>query len=226
MSITTTGLTRAAGVSAIVAGLLFIAVQVNHPHLDVALVTTTEWVVREGMKLTLAVLALIGITGMYLSQTRRAGILGLLGYLILGAGFLIMFSVQIIGVVVLPALAGSNPGYVGDVLAVAGGGKAVGDLGALVTLNALGGLTYIGGGLVFGIALFRAHVLARWASGLLAVAASLTMVIPLLPWINPRLFAVPTGVALVGLGYSLWRQQRTQVAAAPVHSMPEPADAR
>ena len=29
---------------------------------------------------------------------------------------------------------------------------------------------------------------------------------------QPRLFAIPTGVALVGLGYSLWREQRT---AAP-----------
>jgi len=226
MSITTTRLTRAAGVSAVVAGLLFIAVQVNHPHLDVALVTTTEWVVREGMKLSLAVLALIGITGMYLSQTKKAGILGLVGYLILGAGFLTMLSVQIVGVVVLPAIAQSNPAYVSDVLAVAGGGKAVGDIGALVILNGIGGLTYIGGGLVFGIALFRANVLARWASAMLAVSAALTMVIPFVPWINPRFFAVPTGVALIGLGYSLWRQQRAQVAAASVSPLAEPADVR
>jgi len=226
MSITTTSLTRAAGVSAVVAGLLFIAVQVNHPHLDVALVTTTEWVVREGMKLSLAVLALIGITGMYLSQTKKAGILGLVGYLILGAGFLTMLSVQIVGVVVLPAIAQSNPAYVSDVLAVAGGGKAVGDIGALVILNGIGGLTYIGGGLVFGIALFRANVLARWASAMLAVSAALTMVIPFVPWINPRFFAVPTGVALIGLGYSLWRQQRAQVAAASVSPLAEPADVR
>lgn len=226
MSITTTSLTRAAGLSAVVAGLLFIAVQVNHPHLDVALVTTTEWVVRESMKLCLAVLALIGITGMYLSQTKKAGVLGLVGYLILGAGFLIMLTVQVVGVVVLPVLAQTAPGYVSDVLAVAGGGKAVGDIGAMLTLSLLGSLTYLAGGLVFGIALFRANVLARWASALLASATILTMAIPLLPWLNPRLFAVPTGVALIGLGYSLWRQQRTQVAAATVGSLAEPADIR
>ena len=43
MAITTTKLTRAAGLSAVVAGLLFTAVQIKHPHLDVAFVTTTEW---------------------------------------------------------------------------------------------------------------------------------------------------------------------------------------
>jgi hypothetical protein len=61
---------------------------------------------------------------------------------------------------------------------------------------------------------------------MLAVSAALTMVIPFVPWINPRFFAVPTGVALIGLGYSLWRQQRAQVAAAPVRPLAEPADVR
>ena len=118
MSSTTTGLIRAAGVSAVVAGLLFIAVQVNHPHLDLALLATTEWVVRESMKIGVSVLALIGITGMFLSQSKKAGVLGLVGYLVLGAGFLIMLSVQVAGVVILPAIARSSPGYVSDVLAV------------------------------------------------------------------------------------------------------------
>ena len=70
---------------------------------------------------------------------------------------------------------------VGDVLAVAGGGTAGGDLGNFATLSMLGGLTYMAGGLVFGIALFRANVLARWASILLAVATPLSLAIPLLP---------------------------------------------
>ena len=219
MFITTTGLTRAAGISAVVAGLLFIAVQVNHPPLDLALAVSTEWVVREGMKLGVSVLALMGITGMYLSQTKKAGVLGLLGYLTFGAAFLTMFAVQTIGVVVLPTLAHSAPGYVGDVLAVAGGGTAGGDLGNFATLSMLGGLTYMAGGLVFGIALFRANVLARWASILLAVATPISLAIPLLPMVNPRLFAVPTGLALIALGSSLWRETRSR-AAVSVTSAP------
>ena len=220
MSITTTGLIRAAGVSAVVAGLLFIAVQVNHPHLDLALLATTEWVVRESMKIGVSVLALIGITGMFLSQSKKAGVLGLVGYLVLGAGFLIMLSVQVAGVVILPAIAQSSPGYVSDVLAVVGGGTAVGDIGLMKTLSQLGGVTYIAGGLLFGIALFRANILARWASATLAIATTITLAIPFLPWINQRLFAVPTGVALIGLGYSLWRVSRSRSLVASPASAP------
>ena len=226
MTITTTTLTRAAGLCAVVAGLLFIAVQINHPALDVGLVTTTEWKIRESMKIGVSVLALVGITGMYLPQAKKVGVIGLAGYLILSAAFLIMFSNQIIAVVVLPTLAASAPAYVSDILTVVGGGKAVGDLGLMTTLNALGGFTYIAGGLVFGIALFRAGVLARWASALLAVATVLAMAIPLLPQVNERLFAVPTGVALIGLGYSLWREHRSLAvspASEPVSAPLTPA---
>ena len=41
MTITPTLLTRAAGLSAVAAGLLFIGVQVGHPYLDATTVTTT-----------------------------------------------------------------------------------------------------------------------------------------------------------------------------------------
>ena len=74
MTITTTKLTRAAGLSAVGAGLLFIAVQINHPHLDATFVTTTEYAVRQTMKVFMTVLALVGITGMYLRQVERTGV--------------------------------------------------------------------------------------------------------------------------------------------------------
>ena len=84
-------------------------------------------------------------------------------------------------------------------------------------LSQLSGVGYVAGGLIFGIALLRARVLARWAAALLAVGAVATLAIPLLPQVNFRLFAIPTGIALIGLGYSLWREQRT-LAARPVPS--------
>ena len=62
MTITSTTLTRAAGVAAAAAGLIFIAVQFNHPHLDVTSITTTEVVIRSSLKALMAVLALVGIT--------------------------------------------------------------------------------------------------------------------------------------------------------------------
>jgi hypothetical protein len=209
MSITANKLTRAAGLCAIAAGLLFAAVQINHPHLDANFVTTTEWTVRQGMKVLMAALALVGITGMYLRQTKETGVLGLIGYVLFSAGYLTMLSVETIGMVVLPSIAHSAPGYVNDVLAVSTNGSAAGDIGLMQPLISFMGIGYLGGGLLFAIALFRAQILVRWTAVLLAVGAVAPIAILVLPQINFRLFALPNAVALVALGFSLWREQRT-----------------
>ena len=153
MIVTTTNLSRAAGLSAVVGGLLFIAVQIKHPLLDTAFVTTTEYAVRETMKIVMAVASLIGITGIYLRQVRQAGVLGLVGYTVLGIGYLGLLSTQIVAVFVLPGLAASQPDYVNDVLAVATSGTPVGDIGPLQFLIKGGGFAYIIGGVIFGVAL-------------------------------------------------------------------------
>jgi hypothetical protein len=217
MTITTTTLTRAAGLSAVAAGLLFCAVQIGHPNVDLALVSTTEWKVRQTVKVVMAALSLAGITGIYLRQVKQTGVLGLIGYLTFAVGYLIMLSTEVIGLVVIPSIAYSSPGYVSDVLLAATLGHPAADIGLMQPLSAAGGFTFIGGGLLFGIALFRANILARWAAVVLAAGSVATIAIPLLPQVNQRLFAIPTGIALVGLGYSLWRDQRTP-AARPVPS--------
>ena len=208
MTITSTTLGKAAGLAADAAGTLFIAVQINHPPMDVASVSTTEWVVRNSMKVVMACLALAGITGMYLRQVRQAGRLGLIGYLLFASGYLIMMAIAFVAAYILPSLAETAPAYVDDVLTVAAGGSATGDVGLFTTVNQLSGVGYLAGGLVFGIALFRARVLARWAAALLAVSTVSTVLLQVLPYAFHRFFAVPTGVALVGLGVSLWRDQR------------------
>lgn len=208
MTITPKTLTRAAAVAAMAGGLLFIAVQIKHPLLDAAFTTTTEYTVRETAKIVMALFSLIGITGIYLRQVRTIGLLGLIGYVFLAVGYLTILSIQVIAVVVLPDLATVQPGYVNDVLAVATSGTPVGDVSRMQALNNVA-ITYIVGGVVFGIALFRARVLARWAAVLMSVGAVATVATFQLPELTQRLFAVPVGVALIGLGYSLWRDQRT-----------------
>ena len=216
MQITTTKLTRAAGLAAVAPGLLFIAVQVRHPEITLDFVTTTQWTVRQGMKVAMAILALAGITGMYLRQVREIGLLGLVGYLVLSLGYLLMLCVEVIAMTVIPVVAQSSPDYVSGVVAVATNSSSTADLGLFGPLNMLVAVGYLLGGLLFGIALFRAGILARWAAALLAVAAVATMAIPLLPMVNQRLFAVPNGIAMIGLGWSLWREQRS---AAPEPAM-------
>ena len=205
MTITPTTLTRVAGVAAAAAGAIFVGVQIGHPHLDVDSITTTEVVIRNSAKVAMAVLALVGITGMYLSQVRRNGLLGLAGYAVLAAGYLTIAATSIIAAYVLPALADSNPSYVADVLTVSKSGTPNGDVGALAAVWSFQGYAYLAGGLLFGIALFRAEVLTRWATILLAAGGVISIALSLMPDAFYRLLAFPNGIAMVALGFSLYR---------------------
>jgi hypothetical protein len=219
MTITPTTLFRAAGVAAAVAGLIFIGVQINHPHSDVTNVTTTEWAVRNSLKGLMAALALAGITGMYLRQVKQIGVLGLLGYLVFTIGYLLIMSSAYVAAYVLPSLADADPSYVNDVLAAATNGTAQGDIGLLQTVLQVQGIGFIGGSVIFGIALFRARVLARWAAALLAIGGLVTVALSVLPDAFYRFLAFPNGIAMVALGYSLWR-----TAGMDTTTLPAPVD--
>jgi hypothetical protein len=222
MTVTTATLTRAAGISAATAGAIFVGVQIKHPAFTVQAFTDgINWQVRSIAKLVMSGLAIAGLTGMYLHQRRRLGKLGLVGYVTFVIGYLFMSSVEAIAAFVLPGEAHSRPGYVNDVLRAAAGMKTAGDIGSMQTLLILMGVTYMAGGLLFGIALFRARVLSRWAAALLAVGAIGIAALKFLPVSFDRPMAVPTGVALIGLGVSLWRTQRASVTPA----VPTPATA-
>ncbi len=212
MNLTASRLTATAGLCAAAAGAIFIGVQINHPPADVAHVVTTEVAIRENAKALMCVLALIGFTGMFLRHRSRFGVLGLAGYLLLSVGFLAIFSNQIIVAYVLPTVAATDPGYVQAYLDAAVGKSTSGEIGHMRELFIVSGIGYSLGGLLFGIALFRAGILARWAAALLACATTSALALSVLPESFSRPFAVPTGVALIGLGVSLWRDQRRQSA--------------
>ena len=206
MAITNTKLGRAAGLCAVAAGLLYIVVQLIHPDENVAQVTTTAWTATHLLTLAMAVLALFGISGMYLRQVSETGVLGLLGFLLFGLFFLVVVAATFVEAIVLPAIAGEAPGYVNDFLATIVGETVRGDVGSFTVANGVAGGTYLLGGLLFGIALYRAGVLARWAALLLAIGSLATLAVAVLPESLDRLAAFPVGIALVGLGYSLWRE--------------------
>jgi hypothetical protein len=214
MTITPTKITRAAGVAAAVSGLIFIGVQIKHPQLDVRSITTNDVIVRNSLKLLMAALALVGITGMYAHQVKKMGLLGLFGFVLFTGGYLGIACTEFVAAFVLPTLAHTAPAYTADLIAAGNNGKAIGDIGVMGNVILVTGLGYLAGGLLFGVALFRANVLARWAAALLAVGTVATIGTGILPQYE-RLFPIPVGIAMIGLGYSLWRQ-RSAPAASPV----------
>ncbi|GAB2602649.1 hypothetical protein [Kribbella endophytica] len=220
MNLTANRLTAAAGLCAVAAGAIFIGVQINHPPNDVAHVVTTDVAIREGAKTVMAALALAGITGMFLRNRRKFGVLGLAGYLLLSIGYLAIFATQCIVSFVLPTVARTSPAYVQDFIDGAVGLNPAGDIGRASELFLTAGIGYAVGGLLFGIALFRAGILARWASVLLAYGTFSALALAVLPESFSRPFAVPTGVALIGLGISLYRDQRRQAVETPATELP------
>ena len=210
MTISPNLLTRWAGLAAVAAGAIFIGVQINHPDLNATSIQTTNVYVRDCLKVQMAALALAGITGMYLNQVRRHGVLGLIGYLVLSAGYLGIMAVTFVAAFVFPEVATSNARFVNDAIAVnTGRGTVVGDIGALQPVIQGIGFAYLIGGLLFGIALYRARVLPRWAAALLAVGGVASAALTLMPDAFYRLIAFPNGIAMVVLGYSLWKVART-----------------
>jgi len=209
MTVTASSLTRWAGIAAAAAGAIFIGVQINHPQLNATSIQTTDVYVRDSLKVLMCTLALVGITGMYLNQIRKHGLLGLVGYVVFAVGYLGIMCVTFAAAYVLPEVAHSNPGFVNDAIAVnTGRGTVHGDIGAFSTAIKVTGFAYLIGGLLFGIALYRARVLPRWAAALLAVGGLVSAALVVMPDAFYRLLAFPNGIAMIALGYSLWRVAR------------------
>jgi hypothetical protein len=216
MTITPSVLSRWSGIAAAVAGAIFIGVQINHPELSATSITTTDVFIRDCLKILMCSLALAGITGMYASQVRRNGVLGFLGYVVLSAGYLGMLAITFTAAFVLPEVASLNPGFVNDVLvANTARGTVKGDIGALQTVFKVVGFAYLVGGLLFGIALYRARVLTRWAAALLAVGGVVSAALAVMPDAFYRFLAFPNGIAMIVLGYSLWMISRTDDTVQP-----------
>jgi len=215
MKITAPKLIRWSGLSAMVAGIIFAVIQPIHPPDVVSSVTTGAWAIITPLKTAMCLLFLIGIAGIYARQVGEAGWLGLAGFLLLILSWWLQTAFVFAEAFIAPPLASVAPGFVDGYLGISYGHTGGIALGALPALYFLVGILYMLGGLLFGIATFRAGILPRWAAGLLAVTATLTPLAVLLPHATQRLAAVPMGLAIACLGYALWSERRAQAADDP-----------
>jgi hypothetical protein len=171
---------------------------------------------------------LLGMTGLYVRQAETSGWLGLAGYLLLSLWLTLIAGFTFVEVFVLPLVATAAPTFVEGWLGMFTSSASAMNLGVLPALWTLTGPLYMLGGLLFGIATFRAGILPRWAGVLLAVGTALAPVAALLPPEAQPKVAVPVGLALVWLGYALWSERRVPAAeplpgrGSPSSAQPEP----
>src|SRR5215203_4912114 len=206
MKITASKLIRWAGLAAMVAGICFVVLGLLHPPNVLSSVTTPRWTIVHSLALAMSFFGLLGIMGLYARQVKEAGWLGLVGFLLLSLWLVLILPFTFFEVFFLPLLATEAPTFAAGFLGIFTGSASGINFGALPALWQLSSALLLLGGLVFGIATFRAHVLSRWPAGLLAVAAAF------LPHAIQPLVAVPLGAGLAWLGYALWSERREQAA--------------
>lgn len=212
MKITAARLVRWAGLPAMAAGLIFIAIQPVHPADVLSSVTTGKWAIVTTLKTAMTFLGLLGIVGVYARQAEKVGWLGLAGFLLFSLFFFVQGAVAFLEAVVFAPLSAEAPRFVAGILGqVTGAGTEV-SLGALPTVMLVMAALYVLGGLFLGISTWRAGILPRGAGGLLALAVVLTLAGPLLGHPLDRVLAVPMGMALIWLGYGLWSDRREPVS--------------
>lgn len=215
MKITSSKVIRGAGFAAMGAGILYITIQAIHP-LDVfSSVTTAQWAFTHYLSIVMDILAMLGIAGLYARQVEKSGWLGLAGYLLFSGFWAFSVALHFIETFISPVVATVAPKFVEGLLGMVTNTPNEFNLGALPTVYALliGVVGYVLGGLLFGIATFRAGVLPRWAGGLLAFGTLLPVLLSSVVH-HPfdRLFAVPVGLAMAWLGYALFSERREQAS--------------
>ena len=214
MKTTTLTLVRLAGVSALLAGICYVIVGLAHPPHDAASATTMSWLIVHIAACATAFFGLLGMAGLYARQAAKVGLLGLIGYVLLSLWFALVLGFSFVEAFIVPQMAVSSPGFVEAWMGMFVGPAGDFDLGVLPALWALTAPLLILGGLLFGVATFRARVLPRMAGALLAVSTVVAPVAALLPNAAQPKIAIPMGIALAWLGYSLLAERRTGTVAS------------
>ena len=188
---------KLAGISALLAGLLFTLIQFIHPDESLKALTTTRWEIAHVLNVIFPVLALLGITGIYLKQMKESGKVGFAGYLMLVGAFSLMLCFGFYEAFVAPVLAKEAPAVALSVMSILDNEPGPGLIGEVYQLN---GILYLLGGLIFAIATIRAKVFPLYASGLMGLGVLVTLSAAAFPFMaRPSAVVFSVGLALLGV---------------------------
>jgi hypothetical protein len=165
-------------------------------------VTSNTWLVLNVLMLIAYLLCLVGLVGLYARQAEKAGILGLVAFLLTFLSIAPRFAWYWIETFVFPILAQAAPHLLDNPEPVP---PALNVFGAVDQISVL---LLLVGVLLFGVASLRARVLPRWAALLVLVGAVVDLVMTLVGVDFPFGAAV-AGPGLAWMGYAVWAHQQT-----------------
>lgn len=197
--VSTKTLYRLSAAALVVSGLSLAFGEFLHPSPPFAdSVATTQWAAAHVLWWLGGLTAALGFGGLYLRQREAVGRLGFIGSAFAVLGSALIACAMFFEAFVAPTIAAQSPALFEAY--PAGGGWE----GFLAGVLVAGGL--IGVGLIlFGIAMYRAGIMPRWAIVLTVLGGVPFAVNFLLPHLIAILAATTFGVGLVGLGRGLWQ---------------------
>ena len=197
-------LLRWCGLALVPAGILMAVATLLHPSRETAatIIATEVRLVAAHFLYTLAwLLVLLGLPGLYASQRRSMGRLGLAGFL---AAFSGTYLIAVTG----------NFGFFAPVMAKEAPAtlNAIEQYSPVVVINGLAAVLFMIGYLLFGIAMAKTATLPRLAGVLVAVGApahllgfGVAQLVSTAAWSVAVLGSVSLGAGLAWSGYRLWR---------------------
>jgi hypothetical protein len=144
---------------------------------------------------------LFGLPGLYATIAPKAGLLGLLGFVLyFFANAALASFVAAYEAFVVPVLA-TDP----TTSALVAPGGAIPSLAPFALLEGVGGLVYMLGLVVLGLAVFHSRVMPGWTGALMAASPIFLLVpVPEAPVLTGLLIELPRGLAVAGMGYALF----------------------
>ena len=206
-------LIRLGGLAAMVGFALFAVVAVAFVFAfpeDVApsvLAASNTWLALHVLIVVAYLLCLLGLVGLYARQAERAGILGLIAFLLTFLGIAPRFGWEWIETLVFPTLAQAAPRLLDQPVPTA-------NVLGIVEVSTV--LLLLVGVLLFGVASLRAGVLPRWAAVLVILGAVVDL-ISIFVGVDFPFTAAVAGPALAWMGYTVWsRPAAVTDAIAPM----------
>jgi hypothetical protein len=144
---------------------------------------------------------LFGLPGLYATIAPKTGLLGLLGFVLyFFANATLASFVTAYEAFVVPVLA-ADPAT----SALVAPGGAIPSSAPFAVLQGVGGLVYMLGLVLLGIAVSRSGVMPRWTGALMAASPIFLLVpVPEAPVLTGLLIELPRGLAVAAMGYALF----------------------
>ncbi len=209
---------KLAGISALLAGLLFALIQFIHPEDTLQAITSPNWAVAHVLSVLFPIFALLGITGIYAKQIEASGKLGFAGYLMLVGAFCLMLCFGFYEAFIAPVIVAEAPDLAANILSILENKPGPGLIGEVYQLN---GILYLLGGLVFAVATIRAKVYPIYASGLLGLGVLVTLSAAAVPFMaRPSAVVFSLGLALLGVALIMRADNKSIARLVPDRLLP------